>query len=64
MTNPQPLKEIMTIDDVCKFLNFKKSRVRYLVFTKNIPFYKIGASIRFNKCDVSNWLEKKKVDTT
>lgn len=55
-------KEIELIDtkQAAAYLNMKVSRLRNLVFIKQIPFLKIGASVRFNKSDLVAWLENKK----
>lgn len=51
----------LNIIQAAKFLNLKVSRVRNLIFKKQIPYSKIGATIVFNKRDLLRWLEQKKV---
>lgn len=54
--------ELMDIKEACVFLNLKESRLRSMVFKKEIPFLKIGATIRFNKGDLLVWLDQQKVE--
>ncbi len=51
---------LINIAEASQFLNLKKSRLRHMVFTKQIPFIKIGASVMFNKSDLEIWLSGKK----
>lgn len=48
--------KLLTVEQAAIQLNLKVSRVRYEVFKKTIPFYKIGRSIRFSEKDLANWL--------
>lgn len=52
--------ELIDTNQAAIFLNMKVSRLRNLVFIKQIPFFKIGASVRFNKSDLIAWLANKK----
>lgn len=53
---------LMTINDASIFLNFKVSRLRSLIFKKEIPFFKIGGSVRFKKADLQKWVDSHKVN--
>lgn len=48
---------LLSVTDVANFLQLPISRIRYEIFRKNIPFYKIGRSIRFHLSDIWSWLE-------
>ena len=50
--------EILTIKEAAKFLNIKVSNLRSAVFKRKIPYFKLGALIRFKKSDLVEWLEK------
>ena len=52
--------ELMTTDEICKYLNLKKSRIRYLCFKNMIPFVKINTSVRFDRKDIDKWLKSMK----
>ena len=53
-------KKLMTIAETAAYLNVKISKVRSMVFKKQINFYKIGALIRFDVEDLLSWLKSKK----
>lgn len=54
-------KNLLTIEEAAAYLNLKVSRIRYEVFKKGIPCYKIGRSIRFSISELDSWVEKKKI---
>lgn len=49
--------EFYSVKELCELLNLKESMVRKLVFKKEIPFFKVGGSIRFSKASIIQWLE-------
>lgn len=51
--------EYLTVEEAATLLGLKTSRIRSLVFTKEIPYLKIGASVRFNKRSLIEWYESK-----
>lgn len=51
------MKNLLTLVEAARFLNFKESRLRYEVFHRRIPFFKIGRSIRFDADDLTNWVQ-------
>lgn len=53
------MNELLTIEEVCKSLKLKQSRLRYLIFKSKIPYLKIGRSIRFTKVGIQSWLKKR-----
>ena len=53
-------EQLLTISEAAEFLNLKTSRLRYEVFQKGIPYYKIGRSIRFSEKDLISWVMSKK----
>lgn len=55
---------LLTIAQASQFLNLKISRLRYLVFTRKIPFRKIGGSVMFLKSDLLEWVNSQKVGGT
>ena len=50
---------LITINQASEFLSLKTSRLRHMVFMKQIPFIKIGASILFDKTELEIWLNEK-----
>ena len=55
--------QIMTIIDVCKYLDLSKSYIYKLTSLKAIPHYKRGKKLYFKKQEINNWLLEKKVST-
>ena len=48
--------ELMTIDEVSKFLRVHRSTVYRLVRNGELPAFKVGDQWRFNKSQVDQWL--------
>ena len=51
--------DIMTIDQLCAWLQLKKSFVYDLTSSNRIPFIKIGRHLRFRRSDIIGWLDEK-----
>ena len=49
--------KLLSIKEASAYLNLKISKLRSMVFKKEIPNHKIGRLIRFNKCELDSWLE-------
>ena len=54
------MEKLLTIDELCKNLNVKKSYIYNLTFSKQIPFFKLGNLLRFKSSDIENWLHRQK----
>jgi excisionase family DNA binding protein len=54
-------RRFVGIDELAKYLGMSKNTVRYWVFTRQIPYCKIGRSVRFEKQEIDNWVNNKKV---
>lgn len=51
---------LLTVREIAQAFNLKESRLRWEIFQKRIPFYKIGASIRLRASEVEAWLYSKR----
>lgn len=60
--DPDPSLGLLTIPDVATLLKISVSSVRRLQQCREIPFRKIGGSIRFARGDIAAYLEKRRVD--
>lgn len=50
-------KEVMTVDDVCEFLGFKKSYIYKLTHLRDIPYYKPeGKVLFFKRSEITDWV--------
>ena len=52
--------KFLTLLEAAELLNLKVSRLRYEVFNKSVPFFKIGRSIRFSEKDLIAWIMNQK----
>jgi excisionase family DNA binding protein len=48
------------IEEVCQYLNVKRSTAYSLVESGSIPFYRIGRLLRFKPEDVKSWMETRR----
>lgn len=53
-------KTYLTFQDVCELLNISSHHLRSLIFKKKIPYTKIGRLVRFERNDLTTWLQSKK----
>jgi excisionase family DNA binding protein len=51
-----PEKELLSVDDVCQKLGLKKGSVYNLTHRREIPFYKRGQRIYFDKTELNEWV--------
>jgi excisionase family DNA binding protein len=54
------MEELVTIDEISKYLGVKKSTLYWKVETRQIPHYKIGNLLRFRKSEIEAWLQSTK----
>lgn len=50
--------EIATKAEVKDFLKVSETTLNYWIFTKRIPYLKIGRFVRFNMAEIRDWVEK------
>lgn len=56
MTTSAPV--LLTLKQTCELLQLKPSRLYYLTSTKQIPFIKIGSTLRFDRDEITSWINK------
>ena len=59
MTSP-----LLTIQEAAGLLNVKPSKVRSMIFRKEIPFLKLGRLVRIRRQDLEKWLESSVTEPT
>lgn len=47
----------MDVSEVAAYLNLKPSKIRKMVFRREIPYVKIGRLVRFKRQAIEAWLE-------
>ena len=52
---------LIDIKDAAAIFKLKVSYLRGLVFRNEIPFYKIGALVRFDRQEVDAWMRSKRI---
>ena len=50
--------KLLLIKELADLIKVPESTIRYWIFTRKIPFQKVGKSIRFNMKKIEVWLEK------
>jgi excisionase family DNA binding protein len=60
--NSGPAIELLTIAEVAELLKVSVSSVRRLQQRRQIPFIKVGGSVRITKSDLMSFLEKGRVE--
>jgi excisionase family DNA binding protein len=58
-----PPVELLTINEVAKLFKISESGVRRLQQNREIPFIKIGGSVRFAKSDLMTYLQRERVES-
>lgn len=58
------MDKIMTIPQVADYLQISKSKLYWLVQTRQIPHIKIGRNVRIRESDLERWIEAQKYDTS
>jgi excisionase family DNA binding protein len=57
---PQPQQKLR-VPDVAREYGLTERFVRKLVFNRDIPFYKVGKVILFDRDDLDRWFEEQRV---
>ncbi|MDA8791915.1 helix-turn-helix domain-containing protein [Bacteriovoracaceae bacterium] len=52
--------EFCTVDQISKKFNLTKSWLRYGIFHKLFPFYKLGRQIRIKESEFLDWINNKR----
>lgn len=51
-------KKLLTVEELARFLNCSQGLIHKLKDNRGLPFLKIGASVRFDKEEVLNYLRR------
>lgn len=55
-TNTQ---ELLTIEELSRFLKFSRGTIYNKVHKREIPFCKVGGALRFDRATIVEWIEAK-----
>jgi len=54
--------ELLTIKEVAEFMKVSLSSIRRLQQQRQLPFIKVGGSVRFTKSDIVEYIQKRRID--
>jgi excisionase family DNA binding protein len=49
------------IDELAKYIDISDNTLRYWVWRKKIPHFKMGKLVKFDIIEINNWLKNKRV---
>ena len=55
------LDRLLTIQEICEFLQVKKTYIYWLTHQKKIPYIKMQGHLRFRQSDIDDWLISQEV---
>lgn len=61
-SNAETVKRFFTPDELADFLSISKASVYRLVNKRQIPFNKIGGSLRFRREDIDKFLDSQRIE--
>jgi excisionase family DNA binding protein len=53
-------KRYLKVEELATYLGLSPETIRAWVKKRQIPFYKLGRAVRFDKHEIDKWLESKK----
>ncbi len=53
--------EVMNVKEVAKYLNCSESKIRNMVRDKQIPNFRIGSKLNFNKDTINRWVNGQEI---
>lgn len=53
--------QVFTVKEIADYLNCSVSSIRTLVRNKEIPFFRIGSKLNFNKEAIDNWVHNQEL---
>lgn len=62
--DPGSISPLLTIDEVAKFLRISKTSVYRLVERRELPFCRVGRTLRFTRKDLETYLAARRVGST
>lgn len=57
------ISQLLTPDELADLLKISKSGVYRLIEKRQIPFFKVGGSLRFNKDDIMSYLRRNRFES-
>ncbi|MCK5138067.1 MAG: helix-turn-helix domain-containing protein [Bacteroidales bacterium] len=54
--SPETEKELLTVEDVSKMLNISKGAIYNMTSARQIPFFRRGGRIYFDRVEIDEWI--------
>ena len=58
---PKNLIELLTVEDVARVTGWKEATIRQKCWRKELPYYKLGRSVRFKESEIERLIEGSEV---
>ena len=58
-----PIIKMLDKKDLMRLFKVSKSTIERIVRSRQIPFYKIGGTIRFNQDEIVSFMQRNRVET-
>lgn len=55
-------ESLITVKEAAKLFNIKESRLRWEIYLKRIPHYRMGSSVRLRASEIEKWLKPQRVN--
>jgi excisionase family DNA binding protein len=55
------MEKLLTINDICEYLQVKRSNVYEWTHIEYIPHYKFPKGIRFKESEIQRWIKQRKI---
>lgn len=57
-----PKRHLVDVDAAAEYCGTTARHVRHLIAQRKIPYFKVGALIRFDTVELDHWLDSNKVE--
>ena len=57
------VKEVLTVPEMARYLGVTHSQIYHMTMNREIPHYKAGKRVFFNRREVEDWLQRNRVAT-
>ena len=54
----EPVREVLTLEEAANYLRLSPHTLREKTRLRQIPFYKMGGSIRFRRSKLNSWIDR------
>lgn len=55
------IKDVLTLEEACKYIHISVSHMYKLTMNKDIPHYKCGRRLYFNRHILEHWIQNREI---